>query len=409
MNDPASSETHRVHVTDLGPALRIDLTGLAPGLPPGPANGWEAWAHTQNRRLCDTLATEMKRHGGGFDSLAEWSVAVNRHYDLQDMRKVRTARWREGFGSAITTLPWAHPASAKSVSIQATGYVPKDAGGHFGMRAWQPACLYDCSFLGLAPSTVVELGDASLVYLSGVVAWDQAIQPLAGDDPRAQVRLVLRKIQDVMVEAGGTPADVVRLRPFTTSNDVAQILREECARLAVEQGCPEPTLLLAEECSIWDASSLFTEIQAMGVVGRPGGGPMQKDCRIPGITNDTTRIRRTTTSAGTLFSVADLRAPAGTAPGANADAVGEQVRRVMHTLGLAPADVCLAMAYVSSATARARLEAVLGAYLDPAALHLVHCPPMPELGGGTIKLELTAWQQRWRDDHRPASETSELP
>ena len=218
------SRDARVHVTDFGAVSRIDLNMLGANLGAEPAGGWGEWSREQNRRLCDFMAATMAKHGGGFDSIAEWTVAVNAHYGLQDMREVRTARFDGGFRSAITTLPWGHPTSPKSVSIQAVAYVPKEKGAHFAMRAWQPAALYDCAFLGLAPAVVVETGSVKLIYLSGVVAWDKAIQPLAGDDPRAQVRIVLQKIQEVMVEAGGTPADVVRLRPFTASREVAQLL-----------------------------------------------------------------------------------------------------------------------------------------------------------------------------------------
>lgn len=383
----------RVHVTDLGPVRRIDLNMLWADLGSVPAGDATAWSQAQNLRLCDAMDAEMKRHGGGFDSIAEWTVAVNRHYDLRDMRRVRTARWRPGFGSAITTLPWAHPTSSKSVSIQTVGYVPRDAALHFQVRAWQPQCLYDASFLGLATATVVEIDTVSLIHLSGVVTWDQAIQPLAGDDPRAQMRLVLQMIQNVFREAGGTPADVVRLRPFTASPEVAWMLREESTRLAGELGCPEPTLLMAEQSSFWDAPSLFTEIQVMGVVGRNGGKVAQENCVVAGVTNATTQVRRTITPIGTMWHVADLRAPAGWNAAHEAEAVAKQVGRVMAAFGLRATDVCLGVVYASSRSSIAALSAALRKLVDPAALHVVFCPPMPELDGGTLKVELTAWSR----------------
>lgn len=384
----------RVHVTDFGPVWRVDLNMLGATLDSVPADHPAAWEHEQNGRLCDAMSAAMAKHGGSFDSIAEWTVAVNRHYDLQDMRNVRTARWRSGGGSAITTLPWAHPASPQSVSIQTVGYVPKDSGAHVRLRAWQPECLYDGSFLGLATASVVEIGDLRLIYLAGVVAWDKAIQPLAGDDPRAQMRLVLQMIHDVFREAGGSPADVVRLRPFTASPAIAQMLREESARLAAEQRCPEPTLLIAEDSSFWAAPSLFTEIQVMGIVGRNGCAVGQEDGHIPGVTSATTRIRRTTTPMGSMIHVADLRAPAGTDPKAEMAVVVGQVARVMSEFGLNAANVCLALVYASSLSIIAELTAALRGQIDRAAWHVVYCPPMPELAGGTLKLELTAWQRR---------------
>jgi enamine deaminase RidA (YjgF/YER057c/UK114 family) len=334
------------------------------------------------------MAAAVAKHGGSFDSIAEWTVAVNARYGLQDMREVRTARFGRGFRSAITTLPWGHPTSPKSVSIQAVAYVPKIQGVHFAVRAWQPAALYDCAFLGLSPAVIVEIGPVKLIYLAGVVAWDKAIQPLAGNDPRAQVRIVLQKIQEVLVEAGGTPADVVRLRPFTANAAVAQMVREECTALWTSRGLPPPVLLIAEETSFWGAPSLYTEIQAMGVVGGAGCPIGQDECTVAGITSDLTRIRRTTTPDWDMYHVSELRAAAGAKD--EAEDIAGRVGRVMSALALGPGDVCLAVGYVSSAGVMARLASGLRDRFDPSALHLVHCPPMPELNGGTVKLELTA-------------------
>lgn len=380
----------RIHATDWGDFTRIDLNMLGAPLGAEPAGGWVGWSHEQNRRLCDFMAAELAKRGGSFDSIAEWTVAVNRYYDLQDMRNVRTGRWSRGFGSAITTLPWANPASTRSVSIQTVAYVPKNAQAPFALKAWQPDCLYNCGFLGLSPAVVAEVGSARMIHLSGVVAWDKAIQPLAGDDPRAQVRLVLRKIQEVFEEAGGSPADVVRLRPFTATPAVAQLIREECVNLWTNQGQPAPVLLMAEESSFWGAPSLYTEIQVMGIVGQAGKPVGQEEVRIAGIVDEATRVRCTRTPHWDMVHIGELRAPAGTDGEAEAVAMGRLVSQVLRELALAPTDVCLAMAYVSSARVKAQLEAVLSDILGSTALHLVHSPDMPELNGRTVKLELTA-------------------
>lgn len=380
----------RIHATDWGDFTRIDLNMLGAQLGAEPAEGWAEWSHEQNLRLCDFMAAELAKQGGGFDSIAEWTVAVNRHYDLQDMRNVRTGRWSGGFRSAITTLPWANPASPRSVSIQTVAYAPKHGQASFALKAWQPECLYNCDFLGLAPAVVAEVGSARMIYLSGVVAWDNAIQPLAGDDPRAQVRLVLRKIQEVFIEAGGSPADVVRLRPFSATPAVARLIREECVNLWTNQGHPAPVLLMAEESSFWGAPSLFTEIQVMGIVGRAGKPVVQEEVRIAGLADEATRVRCTRTPHWDMIHISELRAPAGTGEEAEAVAVGRQVSQVLRELALAPADVCLAVAYVSSARVQAQLDAVLSDILGATALHLVYSPTMPELNGRTVKLELTA-------------------
>jgi len=384
------SREARVHVTDLGAVLRVDLNMLGARLPSAPAEGWGPWSHEQNRRLCDFLAAEMGRLGGSLDSIAEWTVAVNDHYDLRDMREVRTSRFRADFRSAITTLPWGNPASDKSVVLQAVAYVPKDPRAHFAIRAWQPKGIYDASFLGLATAVVVELGPVSLVYLSGVVGWDRDIQPVAGDDPRRQMRIVLQQIQDVMVEAGGTPADVVRLRPFTASPEVARLVREECAQMWTARGLPAPTLLVAEDSSFWSAPGLHAEIQAMGLVARAGGTVAQDEVAVAGVSSACTRVRRTTTPDCDWYHVADLRAPAGTPAHREAEVVGGQVRTVRQALDLAPDDVCLAVVYGGAPSTLEQLATALRGQLSPTAWHGVLCPPMPELAGGTLKVELTA-------------------
>jgi len=388
------SRDARVHVTDLGSAYRIDLNMLGARLGPEPAGGWGPWSREQNRRLCDFMAAEAARRGGSLDSVAEWTVAVNARYDLKDMREVRTSRFRPDFRSAITTLPWGNPASAQSVAIQAVAFVPKDPRAHFAIRAWQPKCLYDGTFLGLATAVVVEIGAVSHVYIAGVVAWDHDIKPLAGDDPRKQMRIVLQMIQEVLAEAGGNPADVVRLRPFTASPAVAQMVREECTQLWSARGYPAPTLLVAEDSSFWDAPSLHAEIQAMGIVGRAGVVVGQDEPMVSGVTSATTRIRRTSTPEADLFHVADLRAPGGTAVPAEATVVGNQVTTTLQALGLAPDDVCLAIIYGSSPESLVQLQNALRGHVSSSAMHCVHCPPMAELAGGTLKVELTARKQK---------------
>ncbi len=387
---PDVAQDARIHVTDWGDFWRVDVNGVGARLGAEPPGGWAGWAQGQNENICDHLAASLARSGGGFDSVAEWTVAVNRHYDLGHMRQTRLARWRDGFRSAITTLPWAHPTAERSVNIQAMGYVPKPGRPPVTLRAWRPRRLYDCEFLGLAPAVVVDTGAARMIYLAGVVAWDQAIQPLAGGDPRAQVRLVLQMIQDVLVEAGGTPADVVRLRPFAASPSVARLIREECDQLWTKRGHPAPVITMAEESSFWDAPGLCTEIQAMGIVG--GEGVVVRQESLPSLVpgDAALGIRVTRTPRFDIFHVGEIRTPAGTPPEREAEALGAQVTRIMAALGLTAADICLAFGYVSSAAVLARLPEVLGAILPPAALHLVHSPAMPELAGGSVKLELTA-------------------
>lgn len=387
---PDVTRDAKIHVTDWGDFWRVDVNGLGARLSEAPPEGWTDWARRQNERICEQLDASLAAHGGNFDAVAEWTVAVNQHYDLTHMRRTRLARWRGDYRAAITTLPWANAASARSVNIQATGYVSKPRAAPVTLRAWRPRCLYDCEFLGLAPAVEVNTGAARMIYVAGVVAWDQAIQPLASDNSRAQVRLVLQMIQDVLVEAGGTPADVARLRPFAASPEVARLIREESDQLWTQRGHPAPVIMMAEESSIWNSPGLFTEIQVMGIVGG-GHNPVTQESLLSPTPGDTAlAIRVTRTARFEVFHIAEVRAPVGTPPEREAAEVGAQVDGLLAALGLAATDVCLAFGYVSSAAVLAALAVELGRRLAPAAVHLVHAPEMTELGGRTVKLELTA-------------------
>ena len=56
----------------------------------------------------------------------------------------------------------------------------------------------------------------NLVYVAGTVASDAQGQVIGPDDPEAQMRAILKKIERALNEAGATLADVVRTRMFVT-------------------------------------------------------------------------------------------------------------------------------------------------------------------------------------------------
>lgn len=101
---------------------------------------------------------------------------------------------------------------------------------------------------------------AGLVFTSGQVAWD-GTQTLVGiGDPAAQTRQVLRNVQQVVEEAGGTLADVLKctvyltdIRHFQAMNDVfAEFFPDEPpARTTVQAALAEPEMLVEIEAIAW--------------------------------------------------------------------------------------------------------------------------------------------------------------
>lgn len=65
-----------------------------------------------------------------------------------------------------------------------------------------------------AYSQAVDTGGT--VYASGQIPLDPASMELVGEDPREQIRQVLRNLSAVAAAAGGSLADVVKLNVFLT-------------------------------------------------------------------------------------------------------------------------------------------------------------------------------------------------
>jgi 2-iminobutanoate/2-iminopropanoate deaminase len=79
--------------------------------------------------------------------------------------------------------------------------------------------------LGGAPAVFsdavrVELGDATLLYISGKMALDTENR-IVGRTMREQTRQVLENIKAVLDHEGGTMDDIVRVRVFVTELDPA--------------------------------------------------------------------------------------------------------------------------------------------------------------------------------------------
>ncbi len=63
-------------------------------------------------------------------------------------------------------------------------------------------------------STCKKVGDT--VFISGTVAWDEAMKPLGGNSAYAQSRIIFGYIKALMEAAGGQIDDLVRMTVFTT-------------------------------------------------------------------------------------------------------------------------------------------------------------------------------------------------
>ena len=377
------------HVTDFGDVLRIDLNQLGAPVPQTPADQErEAWALAQNEALCAHMETVARRHAGDFRSFVEWTVLNGTSYDGSSMRTVRRRMFGDGYRASITTLGWFR-CDRYSARIQCVGYVPKaGAAGRFRQEIWRPAALYDTEFMGLAPATVTTFDGAKQIFLSGVVAWDDDIRPLQTDDPRRQVRMVLERIGAVFEEAHGSRHDVLRLRPFAHSPQIAAIIRDEAGRFWA--GGPAPAIMLAESQSFGTPPQLYTEIQAMGVVPDRGGTVTQDEITLPagGDRQTALRVRRAATRRWALAEVAEIRSEPGTAA-AQCDMICAQAQAALQALAALGTDVCLAFCYVSGEAVARELPAALQRVVAPQSIHLVPTPPMAELDGGEVKLQMT--------------------
>lgn len=101
------------------------------------------------------------------------------------------------------------------------------------------------------------------VFLSGVTAAGPDGQPIGGDDMAAQARACLDKIEQLLVAAGSTLGDVVKLTIYTT--DISRRAEISLARREKLQE-PYPCSTLVEVRSL-AAPGLMVEIDASAVVG----------------------------------------------------------------------------------------------------------------------------------------------
>lgn len=381
----------KVRTTDWGEVLRLDVNQLGAQVPDDlPEQDRQAWAAAQNASMCQTLAELAATHGGEFSSFAEWTVTTGALYDGGDMRTRRKERFNHGYRAAITTLPWLDPANRWGGRLQATAYIPKTIDASFSQSLWQPKALYDTEFMALAPAVVTNLTNARLLYISGVVAWDRDIKPLFAADPRRQIRHVLEVLGAIIEEAGGTLSDIVRLRPFAHSPEIAAIIREEV--LDLWRGQIPPTLLVADGVDFGNPPQLHTEIQVMGLLANDAQKVIHRQIEPVGITGaDAALVIRTSrTRDFELLQAGEIRSQSNIAPDKEAVHVLQTMVAVLNLANFFPQEICLALVYAGSARVAELFGKLAGNVFPREAIHIVPCKPMREMGKRQLKVELTA-------------------
>ncbi|MGC6329612.1 RidA family protein [Rhizorhabdus sp. FW153] len=79
-----------------------------------------------------------------------------------------------------------------------------------------PDSMYNSLVYGFSHAAVQTSGKT--VHLAGQVAWDKDCAIVGGDDLAAQTRQTLANIKTVVEAAGGTIADIVRLRIYVVNH-----------------------------------------------------------------------------------------------------------------------------------------------------------------------------------------------
>jgi enamine deaminase RidA (YjgF/YER057c/UK114 family) len=108
----------------------------------------------------------------------------------------------------------------------------------------------------------IELGDRTMLVLSGQVAIDAEGRLVGGDDMRAQSAFVLDTIEKILAAHGATLGDVVNIRTYLT--DLGRIGEYAEVRLPKFPG-PPPTSTTVEVSRLFVPGALL-EVEVTAVV-----------------------------------------------------------------------------------------------------------------------------------------------
>lgn len=116
----------------------------------------------------------------------------------------------------------------------------------------------------VAFSNGVKTSGGDLVFISGQLAFDENMQLVGKGDMGAQTRQVLRNIDNVLRQAGGTAKDIVRVTVFV--KDISRFREIHDARLEYfdPDHLPASTMVEIKEFVHQDA---LIEIDAVAVIG----------------------------------------------------------------------------------------------------------------------------------------------
>ena len=107
----------------------------------------------------------------------------------------------------------------------------------------------------------IELGDRTLLQLSGQVAIDADRKIVGGNDMAAQADFIMDNITAILAAHGASLADVVNIRTFLT--DMGQLPEYGKVRAARFTGTP-PTITTVEVSRLWVPGALL-EVEVLAI------------------------------------------------------------------------------------------------------------------------------------------------
>jgi 2-iminobutanoate/2-iminopropanoate deaminase len=107
----------------------------------------------------------------------------------------------------------------------------------------------------------VELGERTLLQLSGEVAIDGDRKIVGGDDMTAQAEFIMDNITAILAAHGASLADVVNIRTFIT--DMSRLSEFGKVRAARFTGTP-PTITTVEVSRLWVPGALL-EVEVLAI------------------------------------------------------------------------------------------------------------------------------------------------
>jgi len=389
-----------LRITDWGDVHRLDLNQLGAVIPTqlralATEGGWadelkKKWGELQVDGILEAMENSAEALGGNFPSFAEWTVVYNELYSPL-MRTKRKEKFGDGYRAAISTLKWLSQESGLSARIQANAYIPKSRNSNFRQVMWRPACMADYEMFVVAPAVSTYFGGISLLHVAGMLGMDSQGLLIHTEHPEKQIHYILENIISVFEEAGGTRKDVVRLRPFAQTPEIAAIIRRKVKELW--KGSIEPTVFMSDGMRFGGpADKQYAEIQAFGILKGDADILHQKlDITMNGSDEDTFAARSTITRDFEYIQASEIRAGQSFGPETESNRVVNRIEEFISKAGLCMEDICNIIVYAGTLEAAREMEEAIGKSLIPRNMvHLVPCPQMYEMGEYQIKAEVSA-------------------